>query len=98
MSEKFYALPNVQTPNVPVIVDPEKCIGCNTCVQVCQIDVFIPNPEKGQPPIILHPEECWYCGCCVTDCPTPGALSFNYPLAQKPRWRNKETGEIFQVK
>ena len=55
MSEKVYALPNVQTPNLPVLVNPDKCIGCNTCVQVCQIDVFIPNPKKGQPPLILHP-------------------------------------------
>ena len=44
MAEKVYAIPNVQTPSTPVIVNPDKCIGCNTCVQVCQIDVFIPNP------------------------------------------------------
>lgn len=98
MSDKYYALPNPTTPGVPVIYDPEKCVGCNTCVQVCQVDVMIPNPQKGCPPIILHPDECWYCGCCVTDCPTPGAIFFNYPLALKPRWRNKETGEVFQVK
>ena len=98
MAEKIYAIPNVQTPNTPVIVDDAVCIGCNTCVQVCPIDVFIPNPVKGRSPIILHPEECWYCGCCYTDCPTPGAIRFNYPLALKPRWRNKATGEMGQVK
>jgi len=53
---------------------------------------------KGKPPIILHPEECWYCGCCATDCPTPGAMEFNWPLPLKPRWRNKETGEVHQLK
>ena len=97
MADKVYALPNVQTPSTPVIVDREKCTGCNTCVQVCQIDVFIPNPKKGEPPIILHPDECWYCGCCVTDCPHE-AVKFNYPLPLKPRWRTKETGKVHQVK
>ena len=98
MTNKVYAMPNMQSPAVPVKFDADKCIGCNTCVEVCQIDVFIPNPVKGQPPIILHPEECWYCGACAQDCPTPGALNFNYPLAHKPYWRRKETGEIFRGK
>ena len=95
---KVYAMPNMQSPAVPVRIDPDKCIGCNTCVEVCQIDVFIPNPERGKPPIILHPEECWYCGVCAMDCPTPGAMNFNYPIALKPYWRRKETGEVFRGK
>ena len=98
MADKIYAMPNMQSPAVPVRVDPDKCVGCNTCVETCQIDVFIPNPEKGKPPIILHPEECWYCGCCAMDCPVPGAIDFNYPLALKPYWRNKETKEVFRGK
>ena len=98
MSEKLYALPNVQSPGLPVKINSEKCVGCNTCVQACPLDVYIPNPQKGKQPIILHPDECWYCGVCATECPTPGAIAFNYPLALKPRWRNKETGEVFQVR
>ena len=97
MAEKLYAIPNVQTPSVPVRIDPAKCVGCNNCVEICQIDVFIPNPERGKPPIILHPEECWYCGCCATDCPKE-AMTFNYPLPLKPRWRNKETKVVSQLK
>ena len=31
MSNKVYAMPNIATPSTPVKIDPEKCIGCNTC-------------------------------------------------------------------
>jgi len=94
--QNLFALPNVQSPGAPVTFDTKTCVGCNKCVETCPIDVFIPNPKKGEPPIILFPEECWYCGCCACECPT-GAMKFNWPLPQKPRWRNKETGELHQL-
>ena len=97
--EMVYLLPNVATPNRPVIRNPDVCTGCNTCVDVCQVDVYVPNPVKGKPPITLHPEECWYCGCCVNECPnlSAGAIKFNWPLQQKGFYKRKATGEIFRV-
>jgi NAD-dependent dihydropyrimidine dehydrogenase PreA subunit len=95
--KKIYAAPNVTTPHHPVIFDPEICIYCNTCVEVCQMDVFIPNPEKDQPPMILFPDECWYCGTCVEDCPEQGAIRLNHPLMNRVRWKRKDTGEHFRV-
>jgi NAD-dependent dihydropyrimidine dehydrogenase PreA subunit len=94
---KVFAMPNIQTPNSPVKINPEICDGCNICVEVCPIDVYIPHPEEGKPPIVLHPEECWYCGCCATDCPRPGAMEFNWPLQHRIYWKNKSTGEIHQL-
>ena len=44
MAEKVYAIPNIATPNRPVIHNPEVCAGCNHCIEVCPIDVFIPAP------------------------------------------------------
>jgi NAD-dependent dihydropyrimidine dehydrogenase PreA subunit len=98
-AHKVYVLPNVTTPNRPVIRDPDICIGCNTCVEVCQVDVYIPNPEKGKPPITLHPDECWYCGCCVNECPRLelGAIQFNWPLQWRGFYKRKSTGQIFRV-
>ncbi len=84
--EKIIAMPNVVTPNQPVIFT-EKCNGCNHCIEVCQVDVYIPHPEKGKPPLVLHPEECWYCGCCANDCPRQA-------ISLIGRWNSGVTGRI----
>lgn len=94
--KKIMALPNITTPSSPVTFT-DICNGCNHCVEVCQIDVYIPNPEKGKPPIVLHPEECWYCGCCANDCPRPGAMEFKWPLELRGYWKNKATGKVGQI-
>ena len=64
----------------PIRFDAEKCVGCNRCANICQVDIFIPNPEKGRPPIVLYPGECYYCGSCVMVCPRPGAIELEHPL------------------
>jgi NAD-dependent dihydropyrimidine dehydrogenase PreA subunit len=97
VKKKIYANPNVPTPNRPVRLNSDICNGCNRCVQVCPMDVFIPNPEMGKPPLILYPEECWYDGSCVMECPRKGAIQLNHPLMQRVRWRRKDTGEHFRV-
>jgi NAD-dependent dihydropyrimidine dehydrogenase PreA subunit len=85
MAKKIFAVPNVATPSRPVIFT-DKCKGCNLCVEVCPVDVYIP-----------HPEECWYCGCCVGACNIEGAIKFNWPLQQRGYWKNKATGEVKRV-
>lgn len=97
MKRKIYATPNLITPNRPLIFDKERCSGCNTCVDICPMDILIPNPKKGREPIILFPDECWYCGSCVIHCPKKGALKLNLPLIQRVRWKRKSTGEHFRV-
>lgn len=95
--QQLYAFPNVPTPNVPVIFNPDICDGCNECVEVCQIDVFIPNEKPGEPPIIMYPDECWYGGCCVFACPKEGAINLNWPIQQRSHYKHKATGERFMV-
>lgn len=99
MVKKVYAIPNLVTPNKPVIFDANVCTGCNRCVEVCMSNVFIPNPEKGKPPIILYLDECYYGGSCVKECPLhdKGAIRLNWPLIQRVRWKRKETGEHFRL-
>lgn len=96
MENNAYAVPNPITPGQVIVIDEKLCNGCNTCVDVCRVDVMVPNLEKGKSPIVLYPDECWFCGCCASDCPV-GALRVEYPLNQRVGWRRKDTGEYFRI-
>jgi len=95
---KVYAFPNLVTPQQPVQFNEKTCIGCNRCIDMCQMDVLMPNPEKGRPPIVLYPDECWMCGCCVKECPLREreAVVMNWPVLLRMRWKDKKTGEHFR--
>jgi NAD-dependent dihydropyrimidine dehydrogenase PreA subunit len=71
----------------PVTIDAGLCIGCDRCVNVCPVDLFLPNPEKGGPPLVLYPGECWYEGSCVDVCPVPGAISLDRPPQMRVNWK-----------
>jgi NAD-dependent dihydropyrimidine dehydrogenase PreA subunit len=75
-------------PAEPLTFDDSRCIGCNRCLEACQIDVLLPAPEKGKHPLVAWPDECWYCGCCVMDCPR-GAITLHHPLMNQARWVEK---------
>ena len=70
----------------PIIYDPEKCIGCNSCASVCQCDILLPAPVKGEHPIVMYPGECYYCGACVMACPRPGAIRLSHPLMNRAKY------------
>ena len=36
----------------PILYDETKCVGCNACVNICQVDILIPSPEKGKHPAV----------------------------------------------
>ncbi|MGW8315510.1 MAG: 4Fe-4S dicluster domain-containing protein [Bacteroidales bacterium] len=74
----------------PIVFNEEKCIGCNKCVEICQVDIFVPNPDKNKnAPLILYPGECWYCGSCVVVCPVEGAIELRHPLMNQVHWIEK---------
>lgn len=70
----------------PLVFDSEKCVGCNRCVNICQVDILLPNPEKGKAPIVAYPGECYYCGSCVMVCRQEGAIRLQHPLMNQARF------------
>jgi NAD-dependent dihydropyrimidine dehydrogenase PreA subunit len=70
----------------PLAFDEAICVGCNVCVETCQVDILLPSPEKGKPPLVMWPGECYYCGSCVMMCPRPGAIKLSHPLMNRAKF------------
>lgn len=70
----------------PILYNEELCVGCNQCVEICQVDILLPNPEKGKAPIVMYPGECYYCGCCVMECQQKGAIKLQHPLMNRTKF------------
>ncbi len=61
MAELIY-LKNVVT----LRLDPEKCTGCGTCLEVCPRQVLALNGKKVR---IANRDACMECGACALNCP-----------------------------
>ena len=49
-----------------IVVDKEKCTGCESCVDICPFEVFELVDEKSEP---ARPGDCEGCMSCVESCP-----------------------------
>ncbi len=49
------------------VVDPERCSGCQNCVEICPSEVYQMEGDKSNP---IRPEECIECWACVNQCPS----------------------------
>ena len=69
----------------PVVFNEKICSGCNTCVEVCLMEILAANPEKGKPPVIVYPDECAFDGACFMLCPLreKGAIKVVPPLPMR---------------
>lgn len=56
----------VQPSNFVPAIDLEKCLGCETCVDLCHIGALEASPQS-EP--VLDREKCIGCGVCATACP-----------------------------
>lgn len=58
-----------------VLIDKEKCDGCQACIGACPQEVFEFDDASGKA-IVAHPEKCDGCRTCEGICPT-GAITVN---------------------
>ncbi|NPA25085.1 MAG: (4Fe-4S)-binding protein [Deltaproteobacteria bacterium] len=50
------------------VLDPEKCIGCNTCAELCRFDA-IATADSDNQTITINEFACDCCGLCALACP-----------------------------
>lgn len=81
----------------PLLFDDGLCIGCNRCMNVCQVDIMIPNPVRGKHPVVLYPGECYYCGSCVMECPREGAIRLQHPVMNRAKFVPVKRPELSQT-
>jgi benzoyl-CoA 2,3-dioxygenase component A len=71
------------------LIDPEICIRCNTCEEVCPIDAI----SHGDDNYVVDYAKCDFCGDCYPPCPT-GAIDSHrmvaepWPLADQLAWES----------
>ncbi len=50
---------------MPAKVDPEKCTGCESCIDACPSEAIKMEEEKA----VIDVDACVDCGVCVDECP-----------------------------
>lgn len=79
-------------------VDPDLCVGCGACVEVCPVDVpdtfnaglasrkavYLPVPHAIPNPYVIDVTACTRCGACEDACPT-GAIRLSEQARKKFR-------------
>jgi heterodisulfide reductase subunit A-like polyferredoxin len=78
---------SIQTNARVAVVDPDKCVGCLTCVRICPYGVpQISASTSGVGNILgaayIEPSVCHGCGTCVSECPARAIQLMHYTDAQ----------------
>jgi iron only hydrogenase large subunit-like protein len=68
-----------------VLLDPEKCVGCTTCIKKCPTEAI--RVRKGRASIIA--ERCIDCGECIRTCPHGAKRAVSDPLSMIDGYRIK---------
>jgi heterodisulfide reductase subunit A-like polyferredoxin len=69
------------------VVDPQKCVGCLTCVRICPYNVpKVTIEQVGTGDILgaayIEPAVCHGCGTCVSECPARAIQLMHYTDSQ----------------
>jgi ferredoxin len=90
--------PNVVTflnPRYHAHTDPELCVGCGTCKELCQLDAIKSRKDKS----VINLKRCIGCGNCVAMCPEDAIkLVKNDEKGEPPESKEDMFREIFAAK
>jgi len=50
---------------MPRKIDPDECISCGACAEVCPEDAI----SEGEESYVIDPEKCTDCATCEDECP-----------------------------
>ncbi len=56
-----------ETPKTTISIDPQKCVGCGVCAEVCAF--CLPQSDEFGFFIITESEKCVGCSACSRNCP-----------------------------
>lgn len=74
--------------------DPDLCINCGNCVEICPMDALIADEEEN---VYLRQERCIGCGLCISVCPTSAVEMTRKPAAEQPRTPNNTTDTYIAI-
>ena len=67
--------------NYGPVIDADRCVGCNSCVEICPANIIIASEMPDEPPVIKYRDECHYHYLCMMICPVnPPAVRIVHPL------------------
>ena len=69
---------SVASSNYFAVIDPDECLGCETCIERCQVDAI---SEQGGVAVVDR-DRCIGCGLCATGCPNDVAKLHKKPEAE----------------
>ena len=84
---------NICSSPFRVELDEAACIGCETCLERCQMGAFVMKGEKAA----LKQERCIGCGLCVSTCPAEALMLVRKPEWQQPNIPNNQR-ELFTLR
>ncbi|MER6272375.1 ferredoxin family protein [Streptomyces sp900105755] len=74
------------------IVEPDRCIGCDLCIDVCPTRVFDRGPAGV--PVIARQDSCQTCFQCEAYCPTDALFVAPLVSAADPGSRFRDVAEL----
>ena len=69
-------------------IDPKKCTGCGSCVDICPTDAIELINEKA----VIHEDDCELCGSCEATC-EEGAITIASESSPEKRERGVDLSE-----